>query len=58
MAFVYGRIGDGKNVLTRLHRANDAREGARSAFEQRSVVLRPALSLVSVDPEGLDDCPA
>jgi 3,4-dihydroxy 2-butanone 4-phosphate synthase/GTP cyclohydrolase II len=22
MAFVYGRIGDGKNVLTRLHRAN------------------------------------
>ena len=22
MAFVHGRIGDGKNVLTRLHRAN------------------------------------
>ena len=22
MAFVYGRIGDGNNVLTRLHRAN------------------------------------
>jgi 3,4-dihydroxy 2-butanone 4-phosphate synthase/GTP cyclohydrolase II len=22
MAFIYGRIGDGKNVLTRLHRAN------------------------------------
>lgn len=36
MAFVYGRIGDGKNVLTRLHRANiiaDVFGGAKSIHQ-------------------------
>ena len=36
MAFVHGRIGDGKNVMTRLHRANiisDVFGGAKSIHQ-------------------------
>ena len=33
-------------------------EGPRSAHEQRSLVLRPDVSMVSIDPEGRHDHPA
>jgi len=48
MAFVYGRIGDGKNVLARLHRADvigDVFGGAKT--------IRAALSRFKVDGRGV-----
>jgi 3,4-dihydroxy 2-butanone 4-phosphate synthase/GTP cyclohydrolase II len=40
MAFVYGRIGDGKNVLTRLHRANLIQDVFGGAKAIRSTLAR------------------
>jgi hypothetical protein len=41
MAFVYGRIGDGKNVLTRLHRAEPTYSAVLNRSIRRSPVSKP-----------------
>src|ERR1700674_186746 len=45
-------------LLTSADRFATQGERAGPAFEQRSLVLRPALSLVSVDPRGRHDPPS
>jgi hypothetical protein len=32
-------------------------EGSSSAYQQRSLVPRPDVSMVSIDPDGRYDCP-